>query len=275
MKFKYKFLSLIIVFALVLCNINIYFADAEDEIYVPILMYHNIAEEYPAETAGANITPDMFERHIKAILNYGYNPIKLTDYYAYLTGNAALPENPIIITFDDGYLSNYEVAYPILKEYNIPASIFIVTSTVGHTPENGTVSYPHFTWEQAREMQESGLVEINSHTHSHRNLSELQTDELQREIRFSKYLIEKNLNKYCYTFAYPYGDYRADTQKMIKYAGYKMQIKVNDNTQAEDYLANTKKDGTENIKRLTVSGDMDENALLERIEFAINNTKNK
>lgn len=275
MNLKHKFSAAIIVIILLICNVNIYFAESSDELIIPILMYHNIVEDYPPETVGANITPEMFEKHMKTILDYGFNPVKLTDYYAYVTGNASLPDNPIIITFDDGYLSNYEIAFPILKKYNIPASIFIVTSTVGHTPEDGTVSYPHFSWDQALEMQESGLIEINSHTHSHRNLSSLPTDELQREIRFSKYLIEKNLNKYCYTFAYPYGGYRSDTQKMIKYAGYKMQIKVNDTAQNEDYLANTKSDGLENIKRLTVSGDLDGNGLIDRIETAINNTKNK
>ena len=144
MNLKRKIFAAFVVFALLLCNINIYFAEEEtkDEIIVPILMYHNITDDYPEETVGANITPERFERHIKTILDYGYNPIKLTEYYAYLTGNGTLPENPIIITFDDGYLSNYEIAYPLLKKYNIPASIFIVTSTVGHTVENGTVSYP-------------------------------------------------------------------------------------------------------------------------------------
>ena len=78
-----------------------------------------------------------------------------------------MPENPIAITFDDGYLSNYEIAYPILKELNIPATIFIVTSTVGLDESSGKVSTPHFTWDQAREMQESGIIDIHSHSHSH------------------------------------------------------------------------------------------------------------
>ena len=83
-----------------------------------------------------------------------------------------------------------------MKKYNVPAGIFIVTSTVGHTPDMGTVSYPHFSWGQAKEMQDSGLIEINSHTHSHKNIADLTTAELQKEIRLSKYLIEKNLQKY-------------------------------------------------------------------------------
>lgn len=257
---------------LAVVNCNIYFA-SENDTAVPILMYHNIIEEYDPETVSANITPELFEKQIRTLLSFGYTPVSMTAYYNYVTGSGELPENPIVITFDDGYLSNYEIAYPILKKYNVPACIFIVTSTVGHTPEMGTVSYPHFTWEQAKEMQDSGLVEINSHTHSHKNIAGLTTAELQKEIRLSKYLIEKNLNKYCYTFAYPYGGYREDTERLIRYAGYKMHIKVYDSSAAELYAANTKKDGLTNIKRITVRGDMSELDLIEAVKTAIANTK--
>lgn len=273
MYMKQKILTVVLIVLILIANsINIYFA-VESDVKVPILMYHNIAEEYPENTVSANITPELFEKHIKTLLSFGYNPVSLSDYYSYITGNIELPENPIVITFDDGYLSNYEIAFPILQKYNVPASIFIVTSTVGHTPEMGTVSYPHFTWEQAKEMQDSGLVEINSHTHSHKNIATLTTAELQKEIRFSKYLIEKNLEKYCYTFAYPYGGYRSDTEQLIKYAGYKMHIKVYDSQSEEIYLANTKSDGLTNIKRITVRGDMSEIDLIDTINKAIINTK--
>lgn len=274
MNVKHKLLAIITAIILLCCNFNIYFANEEAEVIVPILMYHNIVEEYPAETAGANITPELFEKHIQTLVNYGYSPVSLSDYYAFMLGNKTLPENPIVITFDDGYLSNYEIAFPILKKYNVPAAIFIVTSTVGLSPESGLVSYPHFTWEQAKEMQDSGLIEINSHTHTHKNIATLSTGELQKEIRLSKYLIEKNLNKYCYTFAYPYGGYREDTEKLIRFAGYKMHIKVNDASQNEAYLANKASDGLNNIKRITVRGDMSETDLLDVINIAINNTKN-
>lgn len=275
MKINLKIASIFLCIVLLCCNFNIYFADTNQEVIVPILMYHNITENYPAETAGANITPELFKKHIQTILNLGYTPISLSHYYAYMTGNKTIPENPIIITFDDGYLSNYEIAFPILKEYNVPAAIFIVTSTVGLTPESGLVSYPHFTWEQAKIMQDSSLIEINSHTHTHKNITELSVSELQKEIRLSKYLIEKNLNKYCYTFAYPYGGYRSDIEKLIRYAGYKMHIKVNDNSTEEAYLANKKSDGIDNIKRITVTGEMSEIDLINVIDTAVNNTKNR
>ena len=116
MNLKQKFFSTILIIVLLCCNFNIYFANEAHDVIVPILMYHNLVEEYPLETAGANITPELFEKHIQTLLNQGYTPVSLSDYYAFVIGNKTLPDNPIVITFDDGYLSNYEVAFPILKK---------------------------------------------------------------------------------------------------------------------------------------------------------------
>lgn len=95
------------------------------------------------------------------------------------------------------------MAFPILKELEIPATIFVVTDTVGATKESGKVNYSHFTWEQAKEMQDSGLIDIESHTNDHVKLGELDKDTLNYELRKSKYLIEKNLGKTCDMIAYP------------------------------------------------------------------------
>lgn len=176
---------LAIAFSIMLCvfNANIYFAKAETEedVIIPVLMYHNLAESYPKGSEGANITPKLFEEHMKGILDRGYTPILVADYYEFVQGRKELAENPIIVTFDDGYLSNYEIAFPILKKLNIPATIFVVTSTVGAKPESGLVSTPHFTWAQAREMQQSGIIDIQSHSHTHKNMTQISPAQLQEE----------------------------------------------------------------------------------------------
>jgi peptidoglycan/xylan/chitin deacetylase (PgdA/CDA1 family) len=208
------------------------------------------------------------------ILNEGYTPIFVADYYDCVQRGEKLPHKPIIITFDDGYLSNYEIAYPILKRLNIPATIFIVTSTVGATAEGGMVSTPHFTWEQAREMQQSGIVDIHSHSHTHRNMTSISPAELQEELRISRYLIEKNLNKSCFVFSYPFGGYNEVTSNLSRFAGYRMQILVNYAESGQDYLANSTKSGIEHFTRLTVRGDMSVEDLFDIIDTAIENTKN-
>ncbi len=285
MSHKKRILAIILIVILSILNANIYFAeeqqatlvdyteDAEAEVIIPVLMYHNIAETYPKGSEGANITPELFEAHMKGILERGYTPILVADYYNSVERGKELPDNPIIVTFDDGYLSNYEIAYPILKELNIPATIFIVTSTVGAKPESGLVSNPHFTWEQAREMQDSGIIDIQSHSHTHKNMSAISVAQLQEELRLSRYLIERNLNKHCFGFAYPGGRYNDTTLKLARLAGYRMQILVNYAASGEDYLANNVKSGIEHFTRLTISGDMSVDDLFAMIDLAVENTK--
>lgn len=247
-------------------------ADKRAEQIIPVLMYHNISEDYPKGAEGANISPELFREHMEAILEDGYTPIFVKDYYESVESGKKLPEKPIVITFDDGYLSNYEIAYPMLKEMNIPATIFIVTSTVGAKASGGRVSTDHFTWEQAREMQESGIIDIHSHSHTHLNMKTISAAKLNEEIRLSKFLIEKNLKKDCFVFSYPFGGYNAATDAAVKKAGYKMQILVNYAESGEDYLANNIREGLEHFTRLTVSGDMTAKDLFEVIDIAIENT---
>jgi peptidoglycan/xylan/chitin deacetylase (PgdA/CDA1 family) len=236
-------------------------------------MYHNLVESYPKGSEGANITPKLFEEHMQGILDRGYTPIFVADYYDSVQRGAELPENPIIVTFDDGYLSNYEIAFPILKRLNIPATIFIVTSTVGAKAGDGTVSTSHFTWEQAKKMQESGIIDIHSHSHTHRNMTQISPAQLQEELRLSRYLIERNLGKNCFVFSYPFGGYNETTSNLARYAGYRMQILVNYAESGQDYLANNTKTGIEHFTRLTIRGDMSVDDLFEIIDLAVENTK--
>lgn len=270
-------IAIIILVIMTLLNVEIYFAknDEKSEIVLPVLMYHNLAEEYPDGTEAENITPELFEAHMRAILDRGYTPILVNEYYNYIIKGKDLPQKPIAITFDDGYLSNYEIAYPILKKLNIPATIFVVTSTVGLDASSKRVSTPHFSWEQAREMQNSGLIDIHSHSYSHKDMTSLSAAQLQLELRMSKYMIERNMGKNCYIFAYPYGRYSDQTLMYAKAAGYRMQILVYNSESGEVNLANKASDGIEHFIRLTISGDMSVNDLYDKIDLAVKNTIEK
>lgn len=281
MTLKKRITAAALIFALLILNVNIYFAEeqpvtevtAEEDIIIPVLMYHNIAEKYSASADGANITPKRFEEHMQGILDRGYTPIFVADYYNSVERGKPLPENPIIVTFDDGYLSNYEIAFPILKRLSIPATIFIVTSTVGATAESGIVGTSHFNWEQAREMQQSGIIDIHSHSHTHRDMTSLSPAQLQEELRLSRYLIERNLGKNCYVFSYPFGKYNATTSQRARAAGYRMQILVNYAESGQDYLANNTKSGIEHFTRLTVTGSQTTEDLFKMIDTAVENTR--
>lgn len=242
---------------------------------VPILLYHHISTEFDATNAISIISPRDFNLHMTAI-KAQYTPISLREYVDFVNckdGSKMLPTDPIIVTFDDGYLSNYEVAYPILKKLNIPATIFIVTDTVGEKSGDGKVNYTHFTWEQAKEMQDSGLIDIESHTNDHVRLGELDTDTVNYELRKSKYLIEKHLGKTCDMIAYPYGSYSDAAIKASKEAGFVAQCLVGDDARNIDYEVNVPGDGVMNMTRITVSGTMGNVNIIELVRKSIANKK--
>lgn len=229
------------------------------EMKVPILLYHHITnDEFSDWEAISLISPKDFRLHMTAIKVH-FTPISLREYYNYVAcedGSVDIPDNPIIVTFDDGYLSNYEIAYPILKELEIPATIFVVTDTVGAVAGEGKVNNSHFTWEQAKEMEESGLIEIQSHTVNHLKMTSLNHDEMIRQLRKSKYDIEKNLGRECDMIAYPYGDYNEGIKNAARAAGFKMQVLVDNKVTEEEYDVNVPSEGAENIVRMTIAGYM-------------------
>jgi len=240
---------------------------------VPILLYHHISTDFDSSNAISIISPKDFRLHMTAI-KAQFTPVSLREYVDFVNctdGSKTMPSNPIIVTFDDGYLSNYEVAYPILKELEIPATIFIVTDTVGAKGGEGKVNYTHFTWDQAREMINSGLIEIQSHTNDHVKLATLTRDAVNFELRKSKYLIEKNLGTTCDMIAYPYGSYSDSVIEASHKAGYKAQCLVGDDATVIDYEVNIPRDGVEHMTRITVSGLMGNVNVIELVRQALSN----
>ena len=242
------------------------------DVKVPILLYHHISnEEFSDGNEISLISPYDFRLHMTAI-KINFTPISLKHYYDYVTcedGSVTIPDNPIIITFDDGYLSNYEIAYPILKELEIPATIFIITDTVGEVAGDGKVNYSHFTWEQAREMEASGLIDIESHTASHAALGELEINDLVLELRKSKYVIEKNLGHECEMIAFPYGSYTDEVLEASKKAGYKLQALVDNKVTEEAFEVNLPSEGVNSLTRMTIAGTMGNVNVIEIIRRAM------
>ena len=211
-----------------------------------ILLYHNISESYHKSQADMNISAGDFEKHIVSLIENGYNIISFDTYIDYLNGLCDLPEKSLIITFDDGYLSNYTEAFPILRKYGVYGTVFVVTSRVG----SFDTQYPHFTWKQAKEMVDSGVMSIYSHTVSHPNMLELSADEIAYEIRKSKYIIEKNLGIKCNILAAPHGLFSKEATAIIANGGYDVLCRVGDICISE----NT--DSIVSLKRYTVHGNM-------------------
>jgi len=229
----------------------------DDNIKVPFLLYHSVPDKINEDDDKLlHIEKDMFYEHMLALKNSGYNAITLDEYYDYVENGASLPKNPIVICFDDGYENNYTNAWPILKELGMKATIFVIVARVG----DHEVKYPHFTWEEAIEMENSGIIDIQSHSYTHPSFASLSYGETIREMRLSKYILEKNMNKTCDYMAYPYGHKSAFSDEVGTKAGYKMLCIV------ENDGSNTKESPLEGLRRLNVSADMDAAFLLEYIE---------
>ena len=130
---------------------------------VPVLMWHNLAEE---SSGDMTISVDTFRAQIEALHEAGFKPVSLQQLYDYVHFGTELPEKPIVLTFDDGYFSNYEYAFPILQEYDMQATIFAIGVSVGKDTYKDTdhAMTPHFGADEAREMVDSGLISVQSHT---------------------------------------------------------------------------------------------------------------
>ncbi len=134
------------------------------EANVPIIMYHNITEDGEGDM---NMTPEQFESHLMRLAAEGYTTVTFDDLYDYVTYGVDLPEKPVIITFDDGYTSNYEYAYPLLQKYGMNATVFVIGSSIGKDTYKDTAEpiNPHFDEEQIQEMIASGIIDVGSHTY--------------------------------------------------------------------------------------------------------------
>ncbi len=148
---------------------------------VPILMYHHIAE---GETNFVTVTPEEFDDQMRTLCDNGYTAISLAELYSYVMHGTELPENPIVITFDDGYLSNYEYAYPILEKYGMCGTIFTIGYAVGADTYKDTdvQIIPHFGEAEAREMAQSGVIDIQSHTYEMHENPDYETDEVRENM---------------------------------------------------------------------------------------------
>ena len=233
--------------------------EQEEETYVPILMYHNINDQYDPANASVEMSEEDFREQMETLKEAGYTTITFEEYLDYENGLAELPDKPIMINFDDGYLNNYTRAYPILKELGMKATIFVITGRMGMS---GGVTYPHFTWEQAKIMEDSGVIDIESHTNFHNNLKDVSLETAIQELRKSKYLIQKNLGKDATVLAYPYGDFTEEVKQAAKDAGYLAAVKV----KLGNPGVNRKGQDVYELKRLTVYGGMTGEQLLELIQ---------
>ncbi len=195
-------------------TINNQYKIDDKNLKIPIFVYHNIVKESSEiEYDYMQTTKETFENQIKGLQNFGYHFISYEDLKEYSEGKKELYKKSCIITFDDGYSGVYENAYPIAQKYNIPMTMFIITDNMG---KDGIIN-----WEEAREMQDSGLMTIASHSTNHPEFTSLDVSEAVENVNESYRVIEENLGiQKLKIFTYPYGLYTDEQRKNIEQNGY-------------------------------------------------------
>ncbi|MBR5252326.1 MAG: polysaccharide deacetylase family protein [Clostridia bacterium] len=140
---------------------------------VPIIMYHNITDDGEGDVA---ISEAEFEAHLKRLKDEGYTAVTFDMLYDCVTYGTVLPEKPVVITFDDGYLSNYERAYPLLRKYDMCATLFVIGYSLGQDTYKDTdyAITPHFNEAEMQEMVSSGIINIGSHTYDMHQAAEFE-----------------------------------------------------------------------------------------------------
>jgi len=198
-----------------------YTETVEQLIHCPILAYHHFKDASGSDTdMSVSTTPQKLEKDLTTLLEKGYTPISLAQRYACAAGRAPWPSRPFICTMDDGYESNYLLAFPVLKRLGVHTDIFILTDYMGK--QLGDLS--HLSWEQASEMEQSGLATMQAHGKQHLNNAELSMEEFHDNVFGCIEAIEQNLGKREYmAYAHPCAHYQEEKFQYLHDRGIQNQ----------------------------------------------------
>lgn len=182
---------------------------------IPVLYYHSVNDEIHNEVT---ISPESLKKELEYIKEQGYVTLSLDDVSNYILSNKPIPEKSILITFDDGYMDNYYYAFPMLKDLNMKATIFCITSELDGS---------YYLSEDAIKEMSQNNIDIESHTVNHVHLNNLNYDKQLKEVTDSKTKLETITGKKVTAIAFPYGDYNKDSVLAAKNAGYTMAFTTN------------------------------------------------
>lgn len=204
--------------AVVLVGVVAFTFWVRDRYVVPILMYHHVG--IPSGKWRLNtVSEKSFDYQMSFLKRHGFRVITTGDLVKGIKEGQEFLRNVVVIQFDDGYEDNYKYAFPILKKYGFPATVFLISSQIGTNPD-------FLTWEQVKEMERNN-INFGAHTVHHAYLPDLPLDQAQAEILGSKKQIEENLGHSVDYFCYPVGGFSADIKKMVEEDGFQAAMTTN------------------------------------------------
>jgi len=246
---------------------------------VPVLLYRHISDE--AETP-TTISPGRFEEHIRALYEAGYTALSLMDLCDYVYKGRELPERPVVITFDDGYLSVYTEAFPVLQRYGYDATVFITGAQFksSRSINESGLSPPYLGVAEAIYMHRSGLISVQSQSYSMNRASpcdqSLRENVLQAEGETeNKYialfrhdfalmaeLIKDSTGEDLFAFAYPNGVLNRNSATLLREQGILVTFSTDDGINT---LIKGLPQSLHELKRLSVTEDMTGSDILNMV----------
>ena len=206
---------------------------SQESIFLPIIMYHEIKTYKAGKDV---ILPWEFESDLKYLAENDYVPITMDQLIDYVFYGTKLPEKPIILSFDDGYLNTYFYAVPLLKKYHMKIVMSIIVKNADDFSQfpDDHLDYAHTTWTQINDMLASGFVEVQNHSYNLHSIRNGRIGSAQKKNEsFSDYerLFEEDIQKsqeriyemtgdVANTFVYPYGQYSDNTDLVLKNNGF-------------------------------------------------------
>jgi peptidoglycan/xylan/chitin deacetylase (PgdA/CDA1 family) len=185
---------------------------------VPVLSYHRFSFD---QASKLTVTKSAFEEQMKLLKDKGYRGITLDQLFDFLDFKSQIPKKSVVINIDDGWRSTYDIAFPILKKYGYPATLFVYTDLIVGSEKT-------LSWDLIQEMANNG-IDVQCHTKSHRNLTLMDKKEsfreyfeaIEKELSTCEAIIKKKLNKDVKYLAYPYGETNPLINELLKKRGYR------------------------------------------------------
>ncbi|MGY0487483.1 polysaccharide deacetylase family protein [Streptomyces sp. WG-D5] len=192
---------------------------------VPILMYHAVSPDPNRATRQLAVTPGQFAEQMALLADHGRTPLTTAELAARWRDGRALPDRPVLITFDDGYEGVHTHALTALAKHGFAATLFVSTGWLRGAYDTGGGLDAMLDWHQVRALAAQG-VEIGGHSHTHPQLDQLDDEELEFELVRCREIVCGELGRMPRSFAYPYGHSDRRVRQAVRAAGYAQSLAV-------------------------------------------------
>lgn len=253
---------------------------------VAILMYHAFTEN-EAETSSVCTLASEFERQLSALRDTGYTSVGYADLIEFVNGKGKLPEKPLLISIDDGYQNNLDLAAPLLEKYGFCANIAVIGVSIGHTPYKDTdiPIMPHFSLEDARPWIKRGVLTVTTHSYDMHQIAAVDGNDCRRGVLQMPGEAEPDYiaaltqdythaqeqlaglpGKVLPVFTYPFGAYSELSERVLQEQGVQVTVTI---ANGANRLVKGEPETLRLLRRINVPAGMEPDALLSSIDAAL------